>query len=93
VFRKPWGDRGLDASLAYKMTTKAKCRVALVHAAKFSWRARIAAVPLNELDVLVTEAITPEAAVALKESGVEVIVAPVAREADPASRPLAIGTE
>jgi DeoR/GlpR family transcriptional regulator of sugar metabolism len=71
-----------DASLAHKMTTRAKCRVALVHAAKFSWRARIAAVPLTDLDVLVTEAITPEAAVVLKEAGVEVIIAPAAGDAE-----------
>lgn len=64
-----------DAALAYRMTSKAKCRVALAHSAKFSWRARIAAVPLSEIDVLITEAISPEAAAKLKEADIDVIVA------------------
>ncbi|MGH6947560.1 MAG: DeoR/GlpR family DNA-binding transcription regulator [Kiloniellales bacterium] len=64
-----------DAALARKMTTKAKRRVALVHSAKFAWRARISAVPLADLDVLVTESLPPEVNGELQRAEVEVVLA------------------
>ncbi len=64
-----------DAALACKMTTKAKRRIALVHSEKFNWRARISAVPLNDIDVLVTERLSPDLIAELQRAGIEVIVA------------------
>lgn len=64
-----------DAALARKMISKAKRRVALVHSAKFAWRARISAVPLADLDVLVTESLPPEVNGELQRAGIEVVLA------------------
>ena len=62
-----------DAALARKMTAKAKRTLAMVHGAKFSWRARISSVPLSRIDVLVTERMRPDLGAELAQAGVEVV--------------------
>lgn len=64
-----------DAAIARKMTVKAKRTIALVHSAKFDWRARISSVPLSDIDVLVTEEMRPDLAAELRQANVDVIVA------------------
>lgn len=78
-----------DAALARKMTTKARRRVALVHSAKFGWRARISAIPLADIDALVTEHMPQDLASELQRAEVEVIIAAedkTARRLAPAPR-------
>ena len=64
-----------DAALARKMTTKAERRIALVHSEKFTWRARISAVPLSDIDVLVAESLSSDFVTELQRAGIEVIIA------------------
>lgn len=65
----------VDAALARKMAAKAQRLVVLAHSAKFDWRARISAIPLSDIDVLVTERIPHDLEGELQRAGVEVIVA------------------
>jgi DeoR/GlpR family transcriptional regulator of sugar metabolism len=62
-----------DAALARKMTLKAPRTVALVHSAKFEWRARISSVPLAAIDMLVTERLRPDLGTELAQADVEVV--------------------
>lgn len=64
-----------DAALARKMTLKAPRTVALVHSAKFEWRARISSVPLTAIDMLVTEGLRPDLGAELAQASVEVVEA------------------
>jgi len=64
-----------DAALARKMTAKAKRTVALVHSAKFDWRARISSVPVTDIDVLVTGDMRPDLERELRQANVEIVAA------------------
>lgn len=85
-----------DAALARKMTAKAKRTLALIHGAKFDWRARISSVPLNDIDVLVTEDLRPDLESELRQANVDIVtadVAPRARDDGRSSRPAASARE
>lgn len=64
-----------DAALARRMIKKATKCVALVHSAKFSWRARFSAVPLANIDILVTEQLPEGVTSALAQAEVQVLEA------------------
>ena len=62
--------------------TKAKRTLDLIHGAKFDWRARISCVPLDDIDVLVTEILRPDMAGELRNANVK-IVSPEAKTEGP----------
>lgn len=64
-----------DAALARKMSAKASRTVSLVYTAKAGRKARIASVPINDIDVFVTEERRPILESELTQANVEIIVA------------------
>jgi DeoR/GlpR family transcriptional regulator of sugar metabolism len=75
-----------DAALAQKMTLKAQRTVALIHSAKFDWRARISSVPLGDIDTLVTEDLRPDLESELRQANVETVMADLASRARASER-------
>jgi DeoR/GlpR family transcriptional regulator of sugar metabolism len=75
-----------DATVARKMAVRAKRCAALVIHPKFSWSARLTGVGLDDIDVVVTDALGPDLAAELARAGIEVIEArrPGGRRAAPA---------
>lgn len=64
-----------DAAVAARMSAKATRTIGLVHVAKLDWKARISSVPLNHLDIYITEAHHPKLERELELANVEFIVA------------------
>lgn len=64
-----------DAAVARKMAGRARRCVALVIHPKFAWSARLTGVTLDDIDVVVTDAIDAELAADLSRAGIEVVEA------------------
>lgn len=64
-----------DAAVAARMSVKATRTIGLVHVAKLDWKARISSVPLDDIDVYITEGHHPELEGKLERAGVEIIFA------------------
>jgi len=64
-----------DAALARRMSAKASRTMSLVHIAKVDRKARISSVPINDIDVFITEKLRPDLESELKQANVEIIVA------------------
>ncbi len=60
-------------SLSRKMTLMAPPALALVHSAKFEWRARISSVPLAAIDMLATARLRPDLGTELAQADVGVV--------------------
>ena len=64
-----------DASLALAMSKRARTVIAVTVSRKFALQDRFTGLPMNDVDVLVTEAVTPDIQKQLSEKGVDVLVA------------------
>jgi DeoR/GlpR family transcriptional regulator of sugar metabolism len=64
-----------DAAVARKMAGRTRRCVALVINPKFTWSARLTGVPVDAIDVVVTDAIGADLAAELSRAGIEVVEA------------------